>query len=316
MKLSAPIEFARRCDASGGIAVSADQWVGANDEDNVLRLYSTAGGAPVNDRLIDLDQFLEIAGEPDQREADLESATTFGDLVFWIGSHSQSRKGRGRLNRHRLFATKTGGAGGVATRIEGYGKPCKTLRSALVKEPRLKNYALEDAILLPPKDSGGFNIESLCADLACQRLWLGLRNPIPTAGALLVPLENPRKVVEDAAPPLLGDPLLLDLGGLGFRDMVVIGEDYLILAGDFRDRNAEGAQPSALFAWPGPGGALRRLNVEFGDLNPEALIAFPGEKVLIVSDDGARLTGRQKCKDVAEEERSFRAVWLEYGKSP
>ena len=316
MKLSAPIAFARRCDASGGIAVGAEQWVGANDEDNILRLYSTAGGAPEDDRLLVLDEFLEIEGEPDQREADLESATAFGDLVFWIGSHSQSRKGRDRLNRHRIFATKTVLAGGVATRIEGYGKPCKTLRSALVKEPRLKKYSLEEAILLPPKDPGGFNIESLCADLACQRLWLGLRNPIPTGGALLVPLENPRKLVEDASAPLFADPLLLDLGGLGFRDMIMTAEGYLILAGDFRDRNTAGAQPSALFTWSGPGGTLRRLDLDFGDLNPEALIAFPGGRVLLVSDDGARLTGGQKCKDVAEEQRSFRAVWLEHWKSP
>ena len=313
MKLSDPIFFERRCDASGGIAISADRWVGANDEENILRLYCVDGGPPENDALLDLDDFLELTGEIGKREADLESATALGELIFWIGSHSQSRNGKDRPDRHRLIATKLTAAADGSSVLETFGQPCKSLREKLVADPRLAKFNLATAATLPPKAPGGFNIESLCAERGGNRLWIGFRNPISPAGALLVPLENPRLVVESGAAPVFGEAVVLDLGGLGVRDMLIAGEGYLILAGDFPDRNDAGAKPSALFSWSGPGTKPRGLAVDFGDLNPEALIVFPDQRVLIVSDDGARENAAGKtCKELEnEDERTFRAAWLQ-----
>jgi hypothetical protein len=311
-KLSEMLLFKGRCDVSGGIALPGAQWVGADDEENTLRLYSTTGGAPADDAFLKLDDFLEIEGPDDEREADLESATTLGDLTFWIGSHSQSKKAHLRRNRHRLFATRVVASGGAA-KIETLGKPCKTLRDALIADPQFKPFALDVAATIAPKKPGGFNLESICAEKGGARLWLGFRNPIPAAGALLVPLKNPREVVESEAAPAFDAPLPLDLGGLGFRDMMVFGDGYLILAGDFMDRNDAGAKPSQLYVWTGPGGTPERIVLDFGDFNPEALIAFPDGKVLVVSDDGARPnTSGVKCKDLPAGEGSFRAAWIEF----
>ena len=65
------------------------------------------------------------------------------------------------------------------------------------------------------------------------------------------------------------------------------------------------------------------LLIDFGDLNPEALVVFAGEqKILIVSDDGARKNAAGKtCKDLEDPaERTFRAVtlqaWWPFSNSP
>jgi hypothetical protein len=286
--------------------------VGANDEDNVLRLYSTAGGPPVNDNLLTLDSYLEVDGPEDEKEVDLESAAELDGLIYWIGSHSQSKKGKDRPNRWRLFATKSGqGADGKPT-LETFGKPCKTLREVLVADPQFTKFALATAITIAPKLEGGFNIESICAERGGKRLLIGLRNPISLEGALLVPLKNPRDVVESGAAPVFDKPELVDLDGLGFRDMVIAGDGYLILAGDYKDRNAEGARPSKLFAWEGPGSKARAIDADLGDLNPEALVVLPGQKIMIVSDDGTRLSASGKtCKESLVEERRFRAAFLQ-----
>jgi hypothetical protein len=313
-KISDPIFFQRRCDASGGIPISADQWVGANDEENILRLYRVDGGPPVNDTQLNLDIFLGVSSDSEENEADLESATALGELVFWIGSHSRSRTGKERPDRRRLFATELTVASDGSPALKPVGVPCKNLQEKMVADPRFKALGLDLAasVKRPPKDFNGFNIESLCAEKGSERLWIGLRNPIAATGAVLVPLENPRAVLEPGGEPILGDPLVLDLGGLGFRDMIPTEPGYLVLAGDYKDRNAEGAQPSALFTWAGPGTVPQRLKVNLGDLNPEALLVFPDKRVLIVSDDGTRPNAAGlACKKQALEERSFRAVWLE-----
>jgi hypothetical protein len=311
MKLSSPIIFQRRCDASAGIALSTDSWVGANDEDNALQLYSTNGGTPLSDTFLDLNEFLKISGEPDKLEADLESGTRIGDVIWWIGSHSQSRKGKDRPNRHRLFATRIDSAGATIS-LQPHGVPCTSLREVMITDSRLKKFALENGVPLPPKEPGGFNIEAICADPTGQRLWVGMRNPIPKDGALLVPVEDLSLLLKEGK-PVLGDPVQLDLGGLGFRDMICVDHHYLVLAGDFRDRADPKAVASQLFRWGGPGEKAIPIEVAFGTLNPEALILFPDRRVLVISDDGTQpCEGGLICKDPATpaEKRVFRGVWL------
>ena len=309
MNLSEPIIFERRCDASGGIALTADKWVGANDEDNVLQLYTSLGGAPLEETFVNLDDFLQVTG-PDDMEVDIESATRIGDIIWWIGSHSQSRTGKTRLNRHRLFATTVETNGGSPT-VVPLGTPCTTLRDVIIEDARLAPFNLGDAALRPPKEPG-FNIESLCAHPNGSSLWVGLRAPIPAMGALLLPLEDLDTLLGDGT-PTLGTHELVDLRGLGFRDMIWMNGRYLILAGDFRDRADPLSRASMLFLWDGPGSQPAPLQLDFGTINPEALIQFSDGRILIVSDDGTMpCQNGLQCKDenTPTESRRFRALWL------
>ena len=53
------------------------------------------------------------------------------------------------------------------------------------------------------------------------KLRIGFRNPKnEDKDALLVPLLNPAEIIKKGARAKFGDPLLLNLGGLGVRDMV------------------------------------------------------------------------------------------------
>jgi Protein of unknown function (DUF3616) len=164
---------------------------------------------------------------------------------------------------------------------------------------------------LAPKDEGALNIESLAAD--GDKLWIGFRNPKNKAKeALLVPLLNPMEIIKEGARAKLGDPVTLNLGELGVRDMVAWGDGFLIIAGDFDDRFAEGAKPSRVFSWK-PGTDPQDVGVDFGDLNPEAIVIMrQGDKarILILSDDGKRPKGPD------HPDNSFRGAWLQQASAP
>ena len=189
-------------------------------------------------------------------------------------------------------------------KLEIAGKVYTKLLDDLVNDPALAPFDLGKAATPAPKDEGALNIESLAAD--GDKVWIGFRSPINKAKeALLVPLLNPTRAIKEGARAKLGDPVALKLGGLGVRDMVARNDGFLIVAGDFNDRFAPGAKPSRIFLWK-PGTDPQDIGVDFGDLNPEAIVIIgQGDKarILILSDDG-KYPGRAN-KNV------FRGVWLQ-----
>src|SRR5262249_32234257 len=99
---SAPIiEYSDMCDASAAAPISADMFIVASDEDNVLRVYRR--GEPNVVHPFPLDEFL--VPDPDEPEADIEGATRIDDQIYWITSHGQNKNGKDRPSRHRIFAT-------------------------------------------------------------------------------------------------------------------------------------------------------------------------------------------------------------------
>ena len=219
-------------------------------------------------------------------ECDLEGAAKIGDLIFWIGSHGRDKDAKEKKERQVLFATKLSGVGKDA-KLEIAGKVYTQLIDDFLKDSALAPFDLAKAATRAPKDEGGLNIESLAAD--ADKLWIGFRNPKSKAKeALLVPLLNPTEIIKEGVRAKLGDPLLLNLGGLGVRDMVAWNDGFLIIAGDFVDRFEPGAKPSRVFSWK-PGTEPKDIGVDFGDLNPEAIMIMgEGDKarILILSDDG------------------------------
>ena len=297
------------CDASGAVALTDALFAVADDEDNVLRIYdSRQGGAAVatSDALADLALDLASAGKEKrakkERELDIEGATRLGDLALWITSHGRSSSGKERPERLVLFGT-TAPAG--ATRIERVGAPYVHLMDDLESDPRFSAFGLAEAAERAPKDPGGLNIEGL-TERPDGTVLIGFRNPIPGGKALLVPLLNPLPVLNgDRA--RFGDPVLLDIGGLGVRSLSWWRGRYLIAAGHFADGAA-----SRLLAWNGKDAPQALAGVDLSRFNPEAFFTPEGvDRIMLLSDDGSDVIDGVACKRLSDAGRKrFRGRWI------
>jgi hypothetical protein len=303
MELSPPSLYFGMCDASAGVALATNLFAVGNDEDNVIRTYRIdRTNAPV--QTTNLSSFLRV----DWRwpETDLEGAAWLGDWIFWLGSHGRNRDGAFRESRHRLFATRLEKTGDTV-RLVPVGRPYQNLLSDLLRDRRLAPFHLAAASRLPPKSPGALNLEGLCAAPGTNLL-IGFRNPVPQGRALLVPLLNPFDLVADRA-ARFGDPILLDLGGQGIRDIGFWQGRYVIIAGA-----ADGAGHSHLYFWAGGAAEPRRVDgVHLKGFNPEAVVVYPenAEAFQLLSDDGAMLLHGVDCKKLADpSQRRFRSVWV------
>jgi hypothetical protein len=295
------------CDASGAVFVRPDgtQFLVANDEDQGvthLRLYDAGtDGPPLAEHLLDNGKLQPDAASP---EIDLEASAWLGSRIFWIGSHSRSKKGKPRPSRHRLFATAL-----RKGKPEISGAPYTGLLEDLAK---LLDFNLDPA--RPPKD-GGVSIEGLSATEHAGELLIGFRSPLARKGrALVIPLQNADDVVDRGAAAKFGDPICLDLGGLGIRSMDYWPErhTYLLIAGPV------GGEPGqyCVMRWSGPLSSRPEVLdlFQFGDLTPEGaapealMIHRRSETVYVLFDEGNRADGGVKCKD--SENKSFRSLSL------
>jgi Protein of unknown function (DUF3616) len=304
--LSAPLIYQGVCDASGAVPVGTTMFAVADDEVNQIRLYHRdRGGPPV--AVLDLTAFLEV--DPKSPESDLEAGARLGSRAYWIGSHSRNHRGHLRPNRNRFFATDIHETP-RGVELMPVGKPYKNLLRDLLDEPRLSRFDLATAARRMPKSAGGLNIEGLCAT-PDHHLLIGFRNPIPGGRALLVPLLNPDAVIEGQT-ARFGDPMLLDLGGLGIRDIAFWRGTYLISAGSYGGRG-----PFRLYEWSGGDAKPRPLpGIQFGDMHPEAIIIYPDKglkEFQVLSDDGTRVIDDCPCKRLPEASKRFRAVWITPG---
>jgi hypothetical protein len=292
------------CDASAAVALNNDLFAVANDEDNSLRIYPAAkGGPPVSSQ--DLSGLLRVSKK--KPETDLEGACWLGDTIYWISSHGRNRDGQFRASRHRFFGTKVEEREG-RLQLAPAGRVYVSLLSDLLRDRRLRPFQLDRASLLAPKAPGALNIEGLCATPE-HHLLIGFRNPIPQGRALLVPLLNPAEVVAGRA-VRLGDPVLLDLGGRGIRDIVRWRNRYVILAGAH-----DGRGNSRLFEWDGGDAQPREMpDMKFKDFNPEAIIVYPdlAKPLQLLSDDGTLIINGVGCKSLTKTDlKKFRAVWVD-----
>ena len=292
------------CDASAVVALG-EHFLVADDEDNILRVYSRAqGGMPLH--RLNLSPFLRISRQ--SPEVDLEGAAPLGDRVYWISSHGRNKNGKDRVNRRRFFATTISTADGALV-VKPVGAPYSHLLADLLGDPRLGPFNLGAASQRPPKSRNAMNIEGLCATPE-GHLLLGFRNPIPQGKALLVRLLNPGELIESQA-ARFGDPVLLDLGGLGIRSLARSGNRYYLIAGSY-----DGDGQSWLYEWSGGPDAPRRLpRAELAGLNPEAIDCLMEDgiaRLLVVSDDGTLKIGGKDCKSVKDPNlKYFRATTID-----
>jgi hypothetical protein len=125
----------------------------------------------------------------------------------------------------------------------------------------------------------------------------------------LLPLLNAEDVVMHKKHAEFGEPITLDLGGLGIRSIAYYQDRYIVVAG-----STGGDGESHLYHWA-PGQTPQRLPApELDGLNPEA-VSFHNNgqstELLVASDDGTARVGGRECKKVKDPNlRKFRAVCL------
>jgi hypothetical protein len=300
---------------SGAVALDNHLFIVADDENNLLRIYNRD---VTNDPLQTIALSEIFKGEitdGEDLEIDLEGAAELDGIIFWIGSHSANRKGNFRPARQSLFALqiKPDSNGGFIASPAGiiYTR----LIADLEQDSRFDAYHFNKTKTLPPRTIGGLNIEGLAAT-AENGLLIGFRNPL-TGGevkngrltngkALVVSLLNPLEVITGLS-ARLGDPIELDLGGYGIRDIVLYKkQQYIIAAGPYHENVATAEhkrEESRLYSWHPTSGKLKHLNeIKLNDLNIEAAFFYPGEEncLHLLSDDGK--LGRTK---------GFRSLLLE-----
>ncbi|MFZ2148779.1 MAG: DUF3616 domain-containing protein [Sedimentisphaerales bacterium] len=329
-------------DASAAVAVTEDMFIVADDENNTLRVYKTTkGGLPIFS--FDMSEFLGI--EPEHTEADIEGATMIGRRIYWITSHGRNKDGKMRPNRYRFFATTIKVENGNVT-ITPVGTPCKTLIHSLVRAENMRYLRLDRATRfdtieltkkerqrLAPKEEG-LNIEGLCASADGKTIYIGFRNPHPIdratghIKALVVPLNNPRQVIENGEAPIFGEPILWDLAALSIRSMEYspFHRAYFVIAG-----GVDESPKYALYRWSGErekGPVLVREFIQ-SNFTPEALITFKNSnKFFVLSDDGileVKVSGAWECMEgefrndgtclnkylFDPKKKTFRGIWLE-----
>lgn len=249
-------------DASAVVAVGDDYMFVADDESNEIHLFhrSRSGKA-----LSKVDISAKAAGVGDE-EFDLEGACpsslpyNSGKRVYWIGSLANGKSGKEKPYRDRLIATDIIGDGATATlAVRSYSAQ---MRAALIAWGDANAWNFSYSSQLIPKRIEGFNVEALALSAQGNKAYVGFRAPCvplkgeqPTASnrkyALLAPIANLEQMLNVAGKskikPLIEEPILFDLGGLGIRDLLKIdGEGYLLLAGPAKS----GGVPM-LYFWDG-----------------------------------------------------------------
>lgn len=289
------IEFIGTCDPSGAVALGGGRLAVADDEDNLLRIYQRSGKGPL--RAIDVSTAL--GGGDAEDEVDFEAATRIGDVAYWVASHARTRSGKFDQRRMAFVASRLPSMSGTFSVV---GEPYRNLRDDLLAAPALVDLGLKSASQLPAGHAGALNIEGMTAT-PDRRLLLGFRGPTPGGRALVVPIDNPEQIPWGSAPKF-GQPLLLDLGGLGIRALSWWKGRYLISAGP-SDRGE-----LALYSWLGPGHPVVLILSDLRGLNPEAFYTpEDGDDILVLSDDGTRSTDGKPCKRLeSSAAKRFRAL--------
>lgn len=247
-------------DASAAIPVGDNHMIVANDETNYLYLYNrNHSGQPV--KLFDFNQG-NILGLTDSssgkwKEVDVEGGVrsiTDPNLIYWIGSMSNSGSFFDKPNRNRLFAIIITGKG-VAASFANAGH-YSGLRQKLIAWGDAQGYDFlaSAAVGKNPKLIDGFNIEGMVFAPDNQTMYIGFRAPLVPIGnrtkAVIAPVDNFESWFNNGSPvgnPTIGYPIELDLGGRGVRDIIRLPNgNYVIIAGscDFEVK-------PAIYSWTG-----------------------------------------------------------------
>jgi len=156
---------------------------------------------------------------------DLEAITAKGNIVYGITSHTFSKSNKRKATREKFIMF--------------------TYEDGAVEEFYIYKYLKRDLYQKFPKifkndifSTNSINIEGLAVDSQSEGLLIGFRSPLLNSDAMLIPIKNPNQVFLKQERPDFGQPIRLNLGGLGVRD-ITYDEDkkgYWIIAGGVDNR--------------------------------------------------------------------------------
>jgi len=296
MPLLKTIMHLESTDASTAVLTGEEYFWLAQDESNELLLYPrNIDSKPI--QRYDVTPELALDGTEIDLEASCRSPQN-PNRIYWIGSMSNNKNGKLRPDRDRLFATDIHGVGEKSSmQFVGY---ILGLRQVIIDWGDQHGLALSASAQkgVEPKRVDGFNIEGMEFSADGKDLWIAFRAPLlgnDRSKALLVPILQFERDFPHGKPQL-GEPILLDLGGRGFRSLGKNAKgEYLIVAG-----SSEAKDDFALFRWNGnPKQKPQKLMADLSGLAPEGIVDVPSNlstdfKVQLLSDYGDNQCSQSK----------------------
>ena len=251
-------------------------WLGGDEGTSIHRLTRDASGDFADHTSFELRDTLRLPGAA-KEEIDIEGLDVDGGYLWLIGSHSAKRKkaeadksaeenierlGKVEVEGNRFTlarvplddaATPVAAVGALTVaRLRG-DTNANLLTEALKQNRHVGRFVprvLPDGTIdgIPSKDNG-FDVEGLA--VTGNRVFLGLRGPVLRGWATVIELRvNPSgdgtltlDTFESSGRPYLQH--LLQLDGLGVRDLVINGDDLLVLAGPSMDLDG----PVFIYRW-------------------------------------------------------------------
>ena len=286
-------------DASAAISLKNNFMIVADDEKNELCVFNRlSSGLPLEK--FEYSKFLNLqdASGDIVKEIDCEAATRSlinPNRVYWLGAMSNGGKSNKiENNRDRLFATDITDSGSNTTfNFIGY---ISSLRNTILKwgDANGLDFKKSGAYGTSPKQKNGFNIEGMVFGPDSTTLYICLRAPlapIERKKSIIIPIMNFENWFNNGKPssePIIGEPILLDLGERGIRDIVLMkNKQYIIIAG-----HCDEIKESSLFLWSGNRNEkiIELSNSNLNKINPEAILEFTdsiGKKYIeLISDCG------------------------------
>lgn len=238
-------------------------WVANDETARVERLTRSADGGYGHHHAVELADLVDLPGGADG-EMDIEGLAVDGGYLWIVGSHSGRRRkpepeehdpatvlrllGEIRNDPNRYFLGRIplaeGGAALAAEVEDGKGGQLRagSLKIRKKRGNELIELLAEDDLIGPfvglPAKENGFDVEGLA--VRGERVFLGLRGPVLRGWAVILELrvEASRKGRLKLASFEDGRHYhrhLLDLGGLGVRELSWQDDDLIILAGPTMD---------------------------------------------------------------------------------
>ncbi len=229
------------------------------------------------------------SGEAPLKLDDLEAlALDQAGYCYALTSHSRDGDGDEKKSRDKLVRFRIDGQRLVAPLvIHGLKRALAAVHPVLAAAADVRDV----------KGDGGLNIEALEFSLDQQQLGIGFRSPLQGQRAIIACVENPSAMFASGESPKIAATLqTLDLGGDGIRGMAFVPalHGYLLISGPAARADVH----FGLWFWSGLAHAApRRVTVPglpgFAHAEGVTPAVIDGQpRIVIVSDDGSRATGR------------------------
>ncbi|WP_271628118.1 DUF3616 domain-containing protein [Bradyrhizobium sp. CCBAU 11445] len=216
----------------------------ANDEKKYAQFFSIEGNVLVPRKLIRLSD--------DDKDPDAEGVAYEKGFFYVTGSHGRSRKSdKENLSSYVVFRIAVDPQTGApktepnAKKVEGV-EPSPRLREVIEKSNDVGSKFNK------PLAEGGVNVEGIA--VRNDRIYFGLRGPSLNRQAFVLSVDASALFTKDDDLKPASTPL--DLGeNTGIRDLAVVNNGILILAGPTRDEDV----PYSVWLWDGSSKTAKSL---------------------------------------------------------